>query len=297
MTSLPPKARAVLTDCPNTGGGVHRWLFRAACVLHECGAARDAIAEEIRQGSAHCGRPVSLREIHNAINNSTGCTSAPSHIARDSTARPRKWPQRNAKAVAKACADGFGLADLWEISPLRFDDAEPHTEDIIDALFPNNPWLCVGASMSRFDTQRREDWRGLLHRAQLIVPSPMTDKTGITKNGRTSTHTLANTGPRRYLITEFDEGTFDEHAALLLELAQEAPFVLAVLSGGKSLHGWFLVPNDNEARQRVFMNCAVRLGADRATWTPSQFVRMPDGTRSNGHRQAVIYFNPTNLIQ
>ena len=40
---------------------------------------------------------------------------------------------------------------------------------------------------------------------------------------------------------------------------------------------------------------AVSLGADRATWTRSQFVRMPDGTRDNGNRQAVYFFNPEVL--
>jgi hypothetical protein len=41
-----------------------------------------------------------------------------------------------------------------------------------------------------------------------------------------------------------------------------------------------------------FMRYAVMLGADRATWTRSQFVRMPDGTRDNGNRQTVYFFNP-----
>ena len=37
---------------------------------------------------------------------------------------------------------------------------------------------------------------------------------------------------------------------------------------------------------------AVALGADRATWTPSQFVRMPGGTRDNGRAQTIYFFNP-----
>jgi hypothetical protein len=102
---------------------------------------------------------------------------------------------RNAEAIAEACADGFGLADLWELSPVRFEDSTSRAEGIIDALFPGNPWLCVGASMSRFDTRRREDWRGCLHQMQFIVPSPMTEKTGTTKDNRRSTHTLSNTAP------------------------------------------------------------------------------------------------------
>jgi len=43
------------------------------------------------------------------------------------------------------------------------------------------------------------------------------------------------------------------------------------------------------------MEYAVSLGADSATWTKSQFVRMPDGTRENGKRQEILYFNPASL--
>jgi hypothetical protein len=44
------------------------------------------------------------------------------------------------------------------------------------------------------------------------------------------------------------------------------------------------------------MNYAVSLGADPATWTKSQFVRMPDGIRDNGKRQTVFWLNP-NIIK
>jgi hypothetical protein len=43
------------------------------------------------------------------------------------------------------------------------------------------------------------------------------------------------------------------------------------------------------------MNYAVSLGADSATWTRSQFVRMPDGMREGGARQMVYFFNPEVL--
>jgi len=47
-----------------------------------------------------------------------------------------------------------------------------------------------------------------------------------------------------------------------------------------------------EERLHRFMRYAVSLGADRATWTRSQFVRMPDGTRDNCKAQTVYFFNP-----
>jgi len=67
-------------------------------------------------------------------------------------------------------------------------------------------------------------------------------------------------------------------------------------SGGKSLHGWYLALGKSRAELRRFMNYAVSLGADRATWTRSQFVRVADGLRENGQRQRVFYFNPGKAV-
>jgi hypothetical protein len=47
-------------------------------------------------------------------------------------------------------------------------------------------------------------------------------------------------------------------------------------------------PDEKVAR---FFRYAVSLGADPATWTRSQFVRVPDGTRDNGRRQTVFFLN------
>lgn len=177
------------------------------------------------------------------------------------------------------------------------DDNDAHTETIADKLFPGNALLCCGESSSVFDTKPREEWRGQLSQLQLIVPSPMSAATGLTKDGKESKHTLANTGTRRFLICEFDTGTTDEHAAILIHLAGFAPLVCAVHSGNRSLHGWFYVHGQPEAMVEKFFRYAVSLGADRATWTRSQFVRMPDGTRDNGNRQTVFFLNFKPLEQ
>jgi hypothetical protein len=161
--------------------------------------------------------------------------------------------------------------------------------------------LCCGKTQREFDTRTHGEWRGELAALQFIVPSPMAAVTGLTKDGKKSKHTLDNTGPRRFLVCEFDSGDgdqkswHDQHAALLLHLASLAPMVLAVHSGGKSLHGWFYCAGQSEDKLHRFMRYAVALGADRATWLRSQFVRMPDGTRENGKRQTVFLFNPKPL--
>ena len=70
---------------------------------------------------------------------------------------------------------------------------------------------------------------------------------------------------------------------------------LTVHSGNKSLHGWFFCAAESESKLHHFMRYAVSLGADKATWTRSQFVRMPDGQRKNGKAQRIYYFNPVTL--
>lgn len=203
-----------------------------------------------------------------------------------------KWPDlNNALRVNVINEVGGGLCDLWELSPIRIEDSNQHTEEIIDRLFPDNPLICAGRNRYRYDTKRREDWRGSLAERSLINPSPMSAVRGTTKDGKRDKHTLDNTGARRFLVCEFDSGPLDDHAALLMHLGKFAPLVCAVHSGGKSLHGWFYVQSQSEVKVEKFFRYAVSLGADQQLWSRSQFVRMPDGTREDGKRQTVFYLN------
>lgn len=188
-----------------------------------------------------------------------------------------------------------GIADLWERSPRRFEDNHCHADEIVDQLFAPDAVLCVARSRSRFETCRREKLRGCLHKMQFIVPSPMSAALGLTRKGKRSAHTLDNTGPRRFIVTEFDHGTIDEQAALILHLACRAPLTLVVHSGNKSLHAWFYCSGRPENRVHEFFKYAVNLGADPATWGRSQFTRLPDGRRGNGHRQTTFYLNPATV--
>ncbi len=237
-----------------------------------------------------CGRHVSRSEIEDAVKNSIACAWRPTGNAA-APRSPTKWPAVNQEQREAAIRDDGGLADLWEFSRPRVEDNDQHTETVIDRLFPPDALLCCGASQSDFDTRPRAEWRGELAKLQFIVPSPMSSVSGLTQDGRESKHTLANTGPRRFLVVEFDSGAIDEQAALLIHLAGYAPLVCALHSGGKSLHGWFYVHDQPEDKVLKFFRYAVGLGADHRLWTPSQFCRMPDGTRDNGKRQTVYFLN------
>ena len=294
MTSareLPQFVRDMLASPPRAGQGVNLYLYRLARVLHPY-RSESEILDTLRAVTTNCGRVVTSKEIQRAVENSK---SAAWTRGEGKRVRPTAgWPTVNheQREAALVAADGLGLVDLWEGSPVRFEDNLPHTEEIVDALFPGDLLLCCGKSNSEFATRPRETWRGRLAGMQLIVPSSMTARTGYTQDGKESEHTLENTGPRRFLVIEQDAGTIDEQAALLAHLAALAPLALAVHSGSRSLHGWFYCHGQPEERLRAFMRYAVTLGADQATWTRSQFVRMPDGTRGKGKRQVVYFFNP-----
>ncbi|GDX11140.1 hypothetical protein LBMAG57_29120 [Verrucomicrobiota bacterium] len=314
---MPHHIREFLGTCPCAGTGVHVWVFNAARRLHRFFPDKDALAQLLQFVTRDCGRTVPWSEISDAIKNSSNSRRGP-YPAKQTWAP--KWPERNRLLIEQIGLKGPTLADLSALSPVPLSDGTRNTETIIDALFPGNPLLCCGRSSSAFATRPREDWRGSLHARQLIVPSPMSDLTGRRKSdGRESAHTLANTGPREFLVVEFDfkesddtgKATLDAPllrslaaggvsvadlcAALHQHLAQYAPLAMVVHSGGKSLHGWFFAHGQPDATMLPFMRYAISIGADPATWTRSQFVRMPDGTRDNGKLQRVHFFNPEVL--
>jgi hypothetical protein len=298
--------REYLDSLPWTRGSLddsaNRAFLRAASFKIDLQTATDEIAKRI----IDCGSSVRRGKLAHQ------CADAYRYGGREATitaSYPKpKWPAVDSDAIERIVATGPGLYDLWECSPIRWDDSQPHTEEIVDALFPGNPLLCCAFSQWNFATRPREEWRSKLDRRQFIVPSPMTAIQGRTASGEFSAHSLESTGPRFYQVVEFDFKSDsplvfewdkpgisigDACAALLLHLAGFASLICVNSSGGKSLHGWFRVKDCTEQEQRVFFSEAVSLGADPQLWSRSQFCRIPDGLRDNGRRQSCFYFSPT----
>ena len=110
--------------------------------------------------TAYCGRVVTEKEIKRAVENSRLRRGPP---VRTPERAILCWPNINhEQREAIIAAMGMELADLWEISPIRFLDNVSHTEEIIDVLFPGNPLLCCGKNNFEFATLPREEWRGRL---------------------------------------------------------------------------------------------------------------------------------------
>jgi hypothetical protein len=71
-------------------------------------------------------------------------------------------------------------ADLWEASPIRWEDNKSRAEETADLLFPGSPFLSCAETNSKFASHLHEEWHGEWSRLQFIVPSPMLGKTGLT---------------------------------------------------------------------------------------------------------------------
>jgi hypothetical protein len=299
---------------PKAGSGVHPWLFGQACRLRGYGATPEEALEYIRASldKHRPGRIVPDRELNEAVRSA--------FTAENERANGPSWPKPNVKAI-RGIVETDGALTLDGLKArCPTDPGNLKAEKAVDTLFPGNPLLCLAASPSEAWTFEREQWRGREGNLQFIVPSPMTARFGLTQNGRRSARCLDNVGLRRFLVVEFDmtpksefwaaliqrwekKGitSFDAQASLLVDLATNpglrVPLACVVHSANKSLQGWFYGNGYQDGRVIPFFQRAVGLGADKATWTRCQLVRLPGGLRENGKRQEVVYLNPAVIIR
>lgn len=294
------RARAYIAKVPGAieGQGGDKLTFSLACKLKELFnlTGNDALRIML-EWNPTCRPPWREQELARKIRSAgLPCTSAGADYGFS------RWPKVDERAVAKACQNGITLERLEEMNPCQPDGDEPHAGLYVDALFPGNPLLCCAPDTFNAATEPREFWRGKESSLAYIVPSGMSAKFGETKEGKPSQRTLTNVGPRDYIVVEFDKDSagvdrpVDDQAAILFHLAQYAPLVLALHSGGKSIHGWFRAQGVEPETVTKFFRYAVSLGADDQIHCPMQLVRMPDGTRENGKRQRVLFFNPKGVL-
>jgi hypothetical protein len=326
------KERLLIQSCPPAGGGVHNWTFDILKVLARHYACDSKLFQAARSiFDRYATRPVDDGEIQRQMGNarrvqSWGRISSPTC---GQTARIPRWPSANIVLIEQVVRAGLSLSQLAANSPVPVTRFDTDNGELLNALFPGNPLLCCSKFFDSHETRTLSSW-GSLSAFQFIVPSPMSRVWGKTKNDKPSQRCHDNTGPRRFLVIEFDfkiisendvchtngttkvassfemsrmvarlnEDGFTVHdmcAALIGHIAGYIPPVMVVNSGGKSLHAWFYCADVEESTVRHFMRFAVYLGADSHTWSRCQFVRMPGGIRDNGTHQTIVYFNPEKL--
>jgi hypothetical protein len=270
--------------CPAEGEGVNRWTFNSVCKLFRSRWSEHRIRSYLHEHTTRRGSQAEA-EIERAIER------APEWIKAGRAKSQKKWPKANAAKREEVLGGGGGVKELQFQSPTK----QAAAQDVLPILFPNDPLIWAGRSVRPeiADTLPLGLWLPVAGMQQFIVPNPMISR-DIPKNGK-SRRCLTNTGRRFYLVVESDTGTADEQAGILWHLARFASLVMAVHSANKSVHGWFHVANRSERQNRAFMEYAVLLGSDSATFSKCQAVRMPGGHRPNKGKQEILFFNPAAI--
>lgn len=286
---IPSWLNEKLANPPAAGAGIHAWLFSVARQLH---AHMDeaGIVACLTAATASAGRRVTAREIADAAKNSREVAwvkgkpvdrREPPVLSQRSPENAERWPVPCAITRAARILDSIaeGVRTVADLTA-RGGDCDGDCDDWIDRLLPDAEWVCMASGHpATARSRQREKW--LFDESQdLIVPSPMTGPSGKGLDGKQTHRCLANTGPRRWLVVEFDSGTLDEQAAIHWHFSRcsFAPLRAVVFSGVKSLHGWY-GPVASEESAREMMSYAVLHGADPATFTRCQLVRRPAGVR------------------
>ena len=121
---------------------------------------------------------------------------------------------------------------------------------------------------------------------------------------KVSTRCNDNVKARRWVVLEYDPDKSKDESTKLIEserfntfamaMAQFAPLVMALDTGGKSTHFWFDASDVKPATRRGFFNLACLHGADPRLAVKSQIARMPNTPSAGDGRgpQKVLYYDP-----
>jgi hypothetical protein len=207
-----------------------------------------------------------------------------------SAPKPLGWQRTATERIHKESPTTVqDLVDMSDIHPKDIDQRA-----LLECLFPDiDGLLCICRNWSNAKTATLAE-HNQLEKSQFIVPAYMTARTGITKEGKESCRAQSNTGERRFIVLDFDEPPSDQHPSIIRWLMEYRAPLLVIRSGNKSLHAWYAT--ETQDRDAQFWQLAIMAGADpQLQRNHAQAVRLPMGTRDNGNRQTIVYFNPNNL--
>jgi hypothetical protein len=326
LNSVPPQVEEFLLEPPLAGTGVHQWFYKAArrtCRYLEETDQNELLAWAVR----NCGRSPGPQEIEKTVHKVRTQYDAGLEFTGGSA-----WPEPNYEFVNQLVSGGPTIAEVRNASPVwPLSDDPLYWLNILFAQ--GNPLLCLAKEVWKDTGTGREVVRYWSTRSKaawnkqgcpthgLIIPNIACSYSGLSQEGKRSRRCAAMFPERSYLVVELDfsiysrDGTKetpwapyirqwearrrtvqDACAAVLWHLRSFGPLALIVWSGGKSLHAWFGAAGVPQDKLYPFMRDAVALGADPATWSTCQLVRLPAGVRTiNGNLQQVEFFDPDQL--
>jgi hypothetical protein len=276
-----------MKPCPKEGNGVNDYVNDRVIFLLSRGYTEDEIWKMLRDETKDCGRDTT-QDIKHSIE------TGKDYLERDSSQKKNPQPPAPDPEYQEKIRNEFITNNVawWKE---RDAGSANSANTALTKLFGNH-LICVGKEIT--SAEGIKCFKGLkLDGYQFIVPTPALNRSGLTKEGKSSARALDNIAARWYLVVEFDGNeTLDEQASVHAHLngREDIALVMLVYSGNKSLHGWYDVYGKDESNVRSFFDEACRLGADPKTWTRNQFVRLPGGTNTTKNRkQDLIYFNGT----
>jgi len=308
MASLYPfslKTAGLLAAAPVVGG-THHWFAQAASGVCRVLTAETCAAFLRRCCDVHVAhRRVPEREIAAAVGFAYGSGGQGSgfgvQVGRSQRAAVRgqvnygrraiKWPEANAEVIGRMLATVEPVFDGETSTGLR-------PVDVLPLLFRPGELVCTGAESERAVVRPVEAAVADADGLQFICVNPMRGLSAVNFSGRPSPRCQNNVAVRRYLVAEFDDASLGKggQARLVTALAEAAPLVMAVDSGGKSVHAWFHVEPMARQDQARFFALACLLGADPTRWDLCGWLRMPGGTRVKADgtraRQRILYWAP-----
>jgi len=282
LTPYSASTARLLADPPATGKGRHLWLFKVAARLIHAGADPQDVERRLTDYAVRHGWRDRVRQIPKDIEKITR------HVAQG-VARPAarvSWPPANDNARRLL----FKAPRLFEPEPCLATAA-----DALAALYDPKELVCVAPAMTNAHTMRVLEFAPSAATLQFIVANPMRARSGRTQDGNPSARCLENAGDpdrRRFVVVEFDTGdALPDQAAVLSALSSPlAPLVMAVFSGGKSIHGWYRVDGlPSKKHVLALFAYAVYLGADPSLWDMAKLVRFPGGIRDGNIPQPIFY--------
>jgi hypothetical protein len=280
------------------GKGMHTSLYIYSCRMAKDGIDPELVEQHLKSSSVVCNykRVVPDREIEAAVEdayNSVLNLSPRRHVPPLS-----KYDVSKARDIYNEYS--CDVTYLEGNSP----EAQPKTvQEALTYLYRPDELICLGLEVNEFHTRPLSYWLGLKYRRlsdfQFIVPNPMSALYGLKKNGEgMSPRSYNNTGPRKFIVCDFDLPCPDIQPSLIVHLAEycgDMP-ALVLSSGNKSLHAWWRCDGLSEDRIRQFEDEAASVGADPAILgdaRKNQLVRLPMGTRQNNQKkQVVLFWNP-----
>ena len=277
-----------------TAGSTHKWLAQVASGVSHVLTPQKCFEFLRRCCDVHVAhRRVPDREIEAAVEFAYGERGAGESV--NYGRRAIEWPEANAEVIRKVLGTVEPVFDGETTTGLRPGDVLPH-------LFRGGELVCTGADSERATVRPVEDVLTDAAVLQFICVNPMRGSLAMNHAGRPSARCQNNVMARRYLVAEFDDATLCKRsqAQLASALGDMAPLVMAVDSGGKSVHAWYAVEAMSRRDQARFFAVACLLGADQTRWDICGWLRMPGGLRQRPDgsrvRQRILYWDTAALV-